>query len=203
MSNGQMADLINAVEETELVKQLHRGDSTAIEKLYNAYFDRLYSLVFNRVGGNQHAAEDIIQETFLAALKSVGKFRGKSKLYTWLCSIAYHKISDFYRHQEREARHGNHPQNNPAMQIEQIQDDAPPAPSLVESEESRQVIEQALLSLPLDYQHVLTFKYIEDMSVLEISQVMSRSPKSIEGLLSRARKELRVRLTAPARDNTK
>jgi len=196
-----MADSINEAEEAEVVKQLRCGDSTAVERLYNAYFDRIYSLVFNRVGGDQHTAEDIVQETFLAALKSAGKFRGQSKLYTWLCSIAYHKLSDFYRRQGREAQHQIQRQGIHTLELDQIQDGEPVAPGPVESEEARQIIEQALLSLPLDYQHVLTFKYIEDMSVREISQIMDRSPKSVEGLLSRARQELRTKLAAPVRDN--
>jgi RNA polymerase sigma-70 factor (ECF subfamily) len=64
----------------------------------------------------------------------------------------------------------------------------------MESEEIRQTV-QALEDLPADYRKVLTFKYLEKMPVLEISQVMDRSPKSVEGLLSRARKALRANLT--------
>jgi len=51
-----------------------------------------------------------------------------------------------------------------------------------------------LAELPDDYQEVLVLKYLEDMPVLEISQAMGRSPKSVEGLLSRARKALRANL---------
>jgi RNA polymerase sigma-70 factor (ECF subfamily) len=57
-------------------------------------------------------------------------------------------------------------------------------------------VEQALLSLPLDYRQVLILKYVEEMSVQEISQIMHRSLKSVEGLLARARKALRTRLIA-------
>ena len=56
------------------------------------------------------------------------------------------------------------------------------------------MVDQALLSLPLPYRQVLMLKYIEEMPVLEISQVMRRSPKSVEGLLARARKTLRAGL---------
>ena len=202
-SDGRTTNSFNEVDESGLVQQLRNGDPTAIEKLYSNYSDRLYSLVYNRVGRNQNIAEDIVQETYLAALKSAGKFHGRSKPYTWLCSIAYHKITDFYRRQEREAKHRNQPQSIHATKLEQIQDDGPSTPSLVESEESRLVTEQALSSLPLDYQNVLTFKYIEDMSVSEISQIMNRSPKSVEGLLRRARQELRARLPKQTRDEDK
>jgi len=186
----------NLNDEVALIKQLRDGDSIAIEKLYNAYADRLYSFVFNRVGKDQKAAEDIVQETFLAALKSAGRFGGRSKIFTWLCSIACHKISDFYRrYKQVESIH--------SVDVEQIQSDSTQEPGIAGSKETSLVVEQALSSLALDYQYVLTLKYIEDMSVKEISQIMGRSVKSVEGLLSRARRELKAKLSVEMRDNDK
>ena len=194
--------MVNTVNENEveLVKQLRSGSSHAVENLYNAYSDRLYSLVYNRVGRDQQATEDIVQETFLAAIKSSNKFRGQSRLYTWLCSIAYHKISDYYRSQRRQNGNQAPSQNVRVEDMEQLEDTDPPAPSLIEPEESRLITEQAMSSLPLDYQSVLTFKYIEDMSVKEIGQIMGKTEKSIEGLLKRARQELREKLGTQVRE---
>jgi RNA polymerase sigma-70 factor (ECF subfamily) len=185
----------------ELVQQLREGRPQAVENLYTAYTERLYSLVYNRVGRDQQATEDIVQETFLAAIKSSHKFRGQSKLYTWLCSIAYHKISDYYRSQRRQNGNQSPTQNVRIEDMEQLQGTDPPIPGLIESEESRLITEQAMYSLPLDYQSVLTFKYIEDMSVKEIGQVMGKTEKSIEGLLKRARQELREKLGTQVRDS--
>jgi len=194
MSNTEMADSFSKDSEAELAKKLRRGDPSAIEEVYNAYFDRLYSLVFNQVGRDQATAEDIVQETFLSAIKSASKFRGQSKLYTWLCSIAHHKTVDFYRRQGREAKHRNQPLDIDGIESAQIPDSEPLAPSLIESEETRQEVEQALFSLPPDYREVLILKYVEEMPASEISQIMGRSPKSVEGLLTRARKALRAML---------
>ena len=185
-------------QETELVERLRQGDAAALEQMYRQYVDRVYSVVFHQVGQDKSVAEDIVQETFLSALKSIGKFRGKSRLYTWLCSIAYHKIADFYRRQGRQARRGEQSPGTDDAELERIKDSEPLASSKLESEEDRQVIEQALLSLPLDYRQVLIFKYVEQMPVSEISLVMRRSLKSVEGLLTRARKELRNCLAEPS-----
>jgi len=185
-------------QEAELVARLRQGDAAALEQMYQRYVDHVYSLVFHQVGQDKSVAEDIVQETFLSALKSIGKFRGKSKLYTWLCSIAYHKVADFYRRQGRQDKGGEQPPGIGAIELERIKDSEPLASSKIESEEGRQVIERALLSLPLDYRQVLMLKYIEEMPVLEISLVMRRSPKSVEGLLTRARKELRDCLAEPS-----
>lgn len=186
-----MATYADKVSEAEFGVRLRRGDTAAIEQLFRAYFDRLYSIVFNQVGRNQAVAEDIVQETFLSAINAAGRFRGQSKPYTWLCSIAHHKVVDFYRRQRKEAQ-----RKTPAESIDEV----PPQPTdsttlmggSLEAEEVRQTVEQALLRLPPDYQEVLILKYVEEMSVQEISQVIRRSVKSVEGLLTRGRRALQA-----------
>ena len=190
----KITDSTPLVYETELVKKLRSGDSTAMKELYNTYRDRLYSLVSEYVDGDQDVAEDIVQETFLTVLNSFSKFRGDSQLYDWLCSIAQHKISDFHRHQTRKTKMGGLPSDIDVRELEQIEDTKPTALGAMELKETRHTVQQALVGLPSNYRQVLTLRYIEEMPVLRISQVMARSPKSVEGLLSRARKALHAKL---------
>jgi len=182
-------------QDADMLQRLHGGDRTAMADLYDRYFDRLYSLVFNQVDRNRDIAEDIVQETFLAALKSAKGFKGRSSAYTWLCSIAYHKVADHYRRQSRERK-----RMVSGIDVDTVDDvenpgRQPQPDSLIESAETRQVVNEALAKLPLDYRQVLILKYVEEMSVLEISQIMGRSPKSIEGLLTRSRKALQPHLS--------
>jgi len=191
----KVADSTSQSYETKLVEKLRSGDSAAMEEFYNIYRSRLYTLVLEQVDRDHAIAEDLVQETFLAALGSLDKFRGDSQLYTWLRSIALHKINDFYRRKVREPKPQESPPDFDAMkQLEQIGGDEPAPLTVMESEEIRQSVHQALEDLPQDYQEVLVLKYLEEMPVLEISQVMGRSPKSVEGLLSRARKAMRDNL---------
>jgi RNA polymerase sigma-70 factor (ECF subfamily) len=181
--------------ETKLVQKLRSGDSAAMEEFYNIYRNRLYSLILEQVGRDEAVAEDLVQEVFLAALGSLDKFRGDSQLYTWLRSIALHKIKDFYRRQAREPKPEKSSPDFDAMKhLEQIGDNKPATSTVMESEEVRQSVHQALADLPQDYQEVLVLKYLKDMPVLAISEIMGRSPKSVEGLLSRARKAMRDNL---------
>jgi len=180
--------------ETKLVEKLRSGDSAAMEEFYNLYRTRLHSLILEQVGRDEAVAEDLVQEVFLAALGSLDKFRGDSQLYTWLRSIAFHKINDFYRHQAREPKPKNSSSDLNALKLEQTGDNEPATFTALESEEIRQSVHQALAGLPQDYQEVLVLKYLKDMPVLAISQIMGRSPKSVEGLLSRARKAMRANL---------
>ena len=177
--------------ETRLVEKLRSGDSAAMAEFYNLYRNRLHSLILEQVDRDETVAEDLVQEVFLAALGSLDKFRGDSQLHTWLRSIALHKINDFYRHQAREPRTGRSYDDSDGLELEQPRVDEPSTHTVMEDEEVRQSVHQALADLPHDYQEVLVLKYLKDMPVLAISQVMGRSPKSVEGLLSRARKAMR------------
>jgi len=183
--------------EIKLVEKLRSGDSAAMEEFYNLYRKRLYSLILEQVDRDEAVAEDLVQEVFLAVLGSLDKFRGDSQLYTWLRSIAFHKINDFYRRQAREPKPKKSSPDFNAIMLEQTGDNEPATFTMMESEEIRQSVHQALADLPQDYQEVLVLKYLKDMPVLAISQIMGRSPKSIEGLLSQARKAMRDNL----RDN--
>ncbi len=181
-------------QDAEMLKRLHDGDRTAMAELYDRYFDRVYSLVFNQVDRNRDVAEDIVQETFLAALKSAKGFKGRSSAYTWLCSIAYHKVADHYRRQSRERKRMVSGVDVDTVDVSENPGTQPQPDSLIESAETRQVVNEALAKLPWDYRQVLILKYVEELSVQEISQIMDRSPKSIEGLLTRSRKALQTQL---------
>lgn len=100
----KVSDLTSQSYEAKLVEKLRSGDSKAMEEFYNIYRNRLHTLVFEQVGRDETIAEDLVQETFLAALGSLDKFRGDSQLYSWLRSIALHKINDLYRRRAREPK---------------------------------------------------------------------------------------------------
>jgi RNA polymerase sigma-70 factor (ECF subfamily) len=194
MSDKETVNSSPNIEDAELVRKLRGGEPDAVLELYNAYFDRIYSLVFNQVAKDRDAAQDIVQETFIAALKSAGRFRCQSKVYTWLCSIANKKVADFYRCQKRDAKYRRKYQNSYAVELTPTSGGETLAFSMLGPEKTTKAIQQALSNLPLHYRQVLLLKYIEEMPVLEISLIMKRSPKSIKGLLTRARKDLRAKL---------
>ena len=181
-------------QDADMLKRLHDGDRAAMAELYDRYFDRVYSLVFNQVDRNREVAEDIVQDTFLAALKSAKGFKGRSSAYTWLCSIAYHKVADHYRRQSRERKRMVSGVDVDTVDASENPGTQPQPDSMIESAETRQVVNEALAKLPWDYRQVLILKYVEEMSVQEIGQIMDRSPKSIEGLLTRSRKALQTQL---------
>ena len=170
--------------ERQLASRLTQGDPAAVVELVERYTDDVYRFVYHQVGGLVQDAEDVVQETFVAALNAIHRFRGDSKLRTWLFSIAAHKVADLHR------RVGRGPENVSLDMDTLLQVEGPNPEHEVENLETRQRVYQALSRLPSHYSTALVLKYVEDMRVREICEVMKRSEKSVESILVRARRLL-------------
>ena len=162
----------------------------SLEDLYADYRERLLHFVMSKVGVDSHAAEDIVQEAFTAALMSFAGFQFRSSPYTWLCSIAQHKIADYYRRQYSC-------EHTESLSLDELAADddrddltASSIERWLETQETRDTVQQALRRLPPAYSEVLRLKYFAGLSVNEISLKIGRTPKAVEGLLARARRTL-------------
>jgi RNA polymerase sigma-70 factor, ECF subfamily len=182
--DSQGSDSVSEDATLALVQRLASGDPEAVEELVNHYADDVYHFVFNQVGGSAQDAEDVVQETFIAALKAIRRFKGDSKLRTWLFSIAAHKAID---HRRRTTRHVPISTQEIVLPLPAEQDLPEQA---MERFEVRQAVRQALLQLPPHYRTALILKYVEEMPVREMAVVMKRSLKSVESILVRARRLL-------------
>jgi len=170
-------------DERDLVRRLRRGDRAALDAFTAQYLDRLYQFVYFRVAANQQVAEDITQESLIAALDGLERFDGRAALYTWLCGIARHKIADYFRRLQRFE------QVRAALVLD-AGASAGPADA-VEREERRQRILAVLRSLPPHYQQVLILKYLDGLSGRELAGALQLSEDAAESLLGRARRAFR------------
>ena len=178
--------LIIIADEHELIKRLQPSDPKAIKALSNIYLDRVYSLVFHSVKQDRAAAEEIVHNVFISALRSAKGFKGQTEIYTWLAGIAHRKIIDYYRREQKEHFTNDCKINDELIDSQSIVNDREPISESLESDEMGHVVIKAMSSLPLAYQQALLFKYVEEMTVLKISQVVNRSHKSVESLITRA-----------------
>lgn len=175
--------------DISLAQRICKGDDAALRQFFERYVDRLYSFVYYRVGGNAQDAEDILQETLMAAIPRLNSFQGQSQLYTWLCGIAWHKVEDFYRRQQRLEK-------TMTEAVQRVRLSSAPAGHLddpiVEKVARQRWVRKCLGRLPTHYQAALFLKYVEGFSVAEIALIMDRSAKAVDSLLTRARKAFRT-----------
>lgn len=90
----------------QLIANILAGDRKAIADFVESYTDVVYDFLSRRID-RAEVVEDLCQEVFLAAWSQLASFRNESSLKTWLCGIARHKVSDFYRRRLKEG-----PQND-------------------------------------------------------------------------------------------
>jgi RNA polymerase sigma-70 factor (ECF subfamily) len=173
--------------ERELAQRILAGDDEALRVFYDGHLDRLYHFVLSRVDGSRHEAEEIVQETFMACLHALPRFDGRSTLYSWLCSIAKHKVVDSRRQRTRRAR-VEIPLSQLEMSSEGLTGGVDGHRALGHHEE---LAKDALLALPAHYQSVLTRKYVEERTTRDIAREVGQTPKAVESLLTRARNAFR------------
>jgi RNA polymerase sigma-70 factor (ECF subfamily) len=169
-------------DEAVLVERARDGDRAAFEELVRRHATPLYAVVV-RFTGDPQEAEEIVQETFLRAWRSIARFEGRSRFFTWLYRIG---INEAKRHGERHA----------ADQREVALDDAPleDAPDWSQAPEAhadqaqlRVALERAVRSLPLEYRAPLVLRDVEGLSTSEAAEIMELSEAGFKSRLHRAR----------------
>jgi RNA polymerase sigma-70 factor, ECF subfamily len=155
------------------------GDQAAWRTLYDGAFAELWSYVLWRCAGLHSAAEEIVQDTWLVAVRRIADFEpAQGPFLAWLRGIAANQLRNHFRTVRR------HPQTQ--------SDFAEPSRDDREQREQAELIAAALAELPERSEDVLRAKYLDLMSVEQIAGEWDETPKAIESLLTRARQAFRT-----------
>ena len=172
--------------DADLIRAVQSGDAAALETLYRRYLPSVWRYAFARLRGDTAAVEDVVSETFLAAVRQVNRLTPEGgSVAGWLIGIARHKIGDLWRHRRRV-----HSGGGAEDRAEATPGGIDPAAPL-ESAETRHRVAEVLDTLPDDQRVALEWKYVEKLSVREIADRMGRTEKAAETVLYRARKAFR------------
>ncbi|MEZ5225953.1 MAG: sigma-70 family RNA polymerase sigma factor [Acidimicrobiales bacterium] len=156
------------------------GNTRSFGAMYDVYVDEVYRYVHRRC--RDHAlSEDITQEAFLTAIRSTDD--PDSLTIAWLLTVARNRLIDELR---RRTRYDE--------RLRLLGATATGMEAVDPSDRLR--VEEALDELSTDYRLVLTLHYMDGFTVPALAEHLGRSVKSVEGLVTRARRELRSRLGA-------
>lgn len=172
---------------------------TAIPQLMYAYADHIYGLGL-RLCDDPDKAQDLVQETFLRALKSWSGFDGRSKPSTWLYTIASRACQRMERRRAGEPRHMSGLEQllptGETTVVDVPATDETPA-EWVEREDVVRAVRAAIHSLPIHFRLPLVLKEIEGMSVEDVARVLGIKPATVKTRLHRARLLVREALSRP------
>jgi len=169
------------------------GDERAFEEFFDGYFPALFRFALARVGGDEGAAEDVVQTAMTVAIRKLATFRGEAALFTWLCTFCRHEIAAWYRRMRPGQVSVGLPEDDPviaAALASFVSGDGGPDAAVARSETVR-LVHVVLDRLPPRYAAMLEWKYLDGHSVSEIAERCQLSVKAAESTLTRAREAFR------------
>lgn len=180
------------MEDFTLINSIKQGNQVAFKGLVREYQDRIFHVCLSFVPV-QEDAEDLTQEVFVEVFRSIGSFRGDSKLGTWIHRIAISKSLELQRYRKRQKRQ--------AFFKSLVGLDEPAAVNvgtmmnhpgiMMEDQERASTLYEAIDKLADNQKTVFTLRQIQGISQKETAKMMNISEKAVESYQSRAKQNLR------------
>ena len=186
------------MEELQLISNLKEGDQNSFRIVVDKYQKMTLNCCYRFVL-NKETAEDLTQDVFVEVFRSIGSFKNKSKLSTWIYRIAISKSLDHLKSMKRKKRFAltkslSEDEENP-INFEQIIYSNRPGPQKnLEDEDRIKTLDDALATLPDNQKVAFSLSKFDDMTYREISDVLDVSVSSVESLIHRAKVNLRKKL---------
>ena len=184
------------INQEEFIENLRSGNQAAFSLLIDDYQQKVFHTCISFVP-NKEDAEDIAQEVFLEVYKSIGKFKGNSKLSTWIYKICTNKCLEFIRKKNAKKR---------LVFMQRILGNEIPLDKtnfftefnhpgiLLEHKEQSETIYLAINTLPESQKIVFTLAKLDGKTYQEIVEITGKSMSSVESIMFRAKKNLQKKL---------
>ena len=184
------------MNEQDFITQLQAGKQAAFGQLLDDYQQKVFGTCISFIP-NKEDAEDVAQEVFLEVFKSIHKFKGDSKLSTWIYKIATNKCLEFIRKKNTKKRFafmqtimGNEIPIDKTSYFTEVNHPG----ILLENKEKSAIIFRAINTLPESQRVIFTLAKIDGKSYQEIVEITGKSLSSVESIMFRAKKGLQQKL---------
>ena len=192
------------MSELDFIKELKEGKSSAFGILLDDFEQKVFNTCISFVP-NKEDAEDIAQEVFLEVFRSINKFKGNSKLSTWIYRIATNKCLEFIRKKNTKKRFAFMQTilgaEIPVDKTNYFTEFKHPG-IILENKELTATIFKAINTLPESQRIVFTLAKIDDKSYQEIVEITGKSLSSVESIMFRAKKSLKEKLASVNKNNS-
>lgn len=169
------------MDEEQLVAALRGQDPQALGQMVDFLGDRLLRSAF-LLCGNENEAQDLVQETLLQALRTAHRFRGKSRVYTWLHGI----LLNLSRHYHRDRKRIVYDDQLASQDTATTEDNPPPA----DFELASAAMQKALRQLSESHREVLVLRFYENMKIEEIAAHLGSARGTVKSRLHYALQQM-------------
>jgi len=177
----------DAADAPELLERLRAGDARAFEELVTTHQHRVFGVAL-RMLGSAAEAEEVAQETFIRAHRSLAEFRGDARLSTWLYTIVSRLCLNRLASGDRRAVRGGE------EILLRVADERGGPDAGAERGELEAALHRAIAELPEERRVVIVLRDLEGLSYEEIAQALSLELGTVRSRLHRARTDLRDKL---------
>ncbi len=178
------------MDDVALVNALKAGNTNAFRFLVDKYRNLVWHMVL-RMTNRQEDAEDLCQEVFIRVFNQIGKFRGESKLSTWIGSIAYNACVDHVRKSKREVLSDA----SSLGPVNMAASDVSPLLNNIDRNSMKKLVHQIIEKMPMQYRTVVTLFHLEEFSYKEIEEITGMPEGTVKSYLSRGREIIRQKMT--------
>ncbi len=186
--------------DLEAVTRAAQGDHDAFRVLVERYQDRAYGLAL-RVMRDEEQARDVVQEAFLKAYRSLGRFEGRSSFYTWFYRVVMNLCIDAKRRQPRgrmvewdEGHALETPVGAGLDAVDPVRQQASGPAGDLERAELREAVRRAIEALPDDARQTLLLREVDGLSYSEIAKSLGIPKGTVMSRLHHARRRVRTLL---------
>ena len=172
--------------DNQLIERILNGDQYAYGQLVDQYKDLVFTLAL-RMLRNREEAEEVAQDAFIKAFKSLDKFKGNSKFSTWIYKVTYNTCLDNIK---KNKKHMNNVSID-EFTIHKIETIDNALEGMIKDEKSS-FIKSCINRLPCEDSYILTLYYFEELTLDEMAKIIEASANTIKVKLFRARKKLAV-----------
>lgn len=174
----------------DLIVKAKAGDRAAFDELVKATYQKVHGLAL-RLTGSEHDADDVVQDAYVRAFRSLGKFRGDARFSTWLHRITANSASTFMGRRQRH----RHDDIDDVIDLADHREENDPEFSLQNGAVSQR-LRRALDNLPERLRNVVVLRDVHGMSHREIAEELDITEAAAKVRLHRARARLRDGLVA-------
>ncbi len=179
----------------ELVSLLKQGKEKAFDALFQMYQRRIFNLSLRMLGDHEEAS-DLTQEVFVKLYRAIHQFREQSSFYTWLYRIAINTCKNRLEKTRRKSKFETPFDHELEASQGTTQTASPDSPlDTVERLETREAILEALSKLPDKAKSIIVLRDFQNLNYEEISEILECTTGTVKSRLSRARAQLREKLS--------
>jgi RNA polymerase sigma-70 factor (ECF subfamily) len=175
--------------EDQIISRILKGDQSAFAQLVERYQNYVFTLVL-RFTENREDAEEIAQDVFVKAYRSLADFRGDSKFSTWLFTITRTTCLSFLRKKKPDTLSLDNERTGIQVENRESGFNA----NMVEQKSKHAMLNQAISMLSPDDAQVLNLFYKGDQTLEEIGKIMRLDPNTVKVKLHRARQRLKDKM---------